>query len=762
MWIKLQVTNSANPIFVNASYVPPNAPVSYTNALRKYIVNVAQEIQSAHSNAVMYIAGDFNRMNLDDIELFCDVSSLPSPPTRGDARLDIVLSNKPQLIETVVCFDSKVDSDHKAVLVSPLKKQKSQKSPRCFRLVNSFGHKKLEILLSDGKFAKDVYNASVDTAAETLEEKVLNCFVESFPLRRVMMSSRDPSWITPKIKWLLEKKKNAKRKGQHRKARRLDDKVREAKMRSFSRCETNSKQWWNKMDSINHRKYDKKSINFNELQPYDVNHELARRCGMVDDESRRVVPHFDTQVESAPEISINEVCHILRTCKRTSHSLNGIPAFVYQRYWNFLAPHYLYVWNLSLKKGIFPKCYKKADIIPLPKIRNPKTVKDIRGISVTPIAARLFERVVHRRWISDGILYRGDVHQFAYKKGLSTTDFLLCLQHFILSNLDKRAVDGVHVVAADFSMAFERVDQEIAAMNYAKFIDSQNVAKWLYDFTVGRAQRLVWHDTPCDYLAIERGCSQGTVGGPSVFSMFTDDIQALDASSVILKYSDDMCCISPCFKEPSDFEKNIFFNEIDHFYLLARQKGLCINKEKTKHIRFCLNNVPFCKCAPFLNTCSSVSELKILGLTFQDNCLFDKHCNILLSYLRSLLFLFKDLKLKCVPLRDISRCFDAIVLSRIRYGITVYGSDRGTLKRIDSFLEKCYTKGYCSTRIFAEDILKSEDQKQLAKILSNVRHPLRQYLISQRKERTTRHKFWSTKPRTRSKTFANSFCNRVL
>ena len=42
-------------------------------------------------------------------------------------------------------------------------------------------------------------------------------------------------------------------------------------------------------------------------------------------------------------------------------------------------------------------------------------VNQIRGISITSIAARLFERIVHRKWISQNILLRSDHLQFAYK-----------------------------------------------------------------------------------------------------------------------------------------------------------------------------------------------------------------------------------------------------------------------------------------------------------------------------------------------------------
>ena len=122
---------------------------------------------------------------------------------------------------------------------------------------------------------------------------------------------------------------------------------------------------------------------------------------------------------------------------------------------------------------------------------------------------------------------------------------------FILSRLDKRSVDGIHVVAVDFSAAFDGVDQEIAAMNYTKFIDSQLISKWLYNFTIDRMQRLVWRDTPCDYMLIERGCSRG----PSIFSMLTDDVQANNPSCSVFKYSDNMRCVIPCLTHPSNVEK---------------------------------------------------------------------------------------------------------------------------------------------------------------------------------------------------------------
>ena len=761
MWIKVEAEN--NPIFINASYAPPNATMSYMASLTDYIATEVERIQRTFPKAVIYIAGDFNRMNLEDIELSCCVSPLLSPPTRGDATLDIVLTNRPNLFEGITCFVPKVETDHMGVLVFPRKKNKPERYPCYFRLYNSFGHRKFQSLIADPNFNngntfKDG-NTELDIMAESLEKNIQNCLQECFPLRKVIMSSKDPVWLTPKMKWLLKKKRTAIRKGQHRNSQRIDDKIKTGKMRFF--CETTCKDWWKRMDSISHRKQDSKSINYKAFQPEALNQLLAQRSKRQADEVRKPAPNFvhDSKV---PTLYLESVCKVMQTCKRTSPGPSGIPHFIFRDYWSVLAPHYLKVWNLSLKMGTFPQCYKEANVIPVAKVKNASDVKDVRGVSVTSIAARLFERIVHHRWISIGILTRGDTLQFAYKKGLSTIDHLLCLQFNILSHLDLKSVDGVHVLSVDFTKAFDTVEPEIAAMTYSDFINSSTIAKWLYNFTVNRTQRLVWNNVPCNFESIDIGCSQGTVGGPNIFSMLTDNVRASNPSCKILKYSDDMCCTIPCMKAPTEKEKATLHEEVTNFMYTVKSKGLSVNTTKTKLIRFCLNRFPVCDCVPSVTSFPNAADMKILGLTFQEDCQFTKHGSQMLSHLRRVLYFFKDLKLRNVSLTDLHRLFDSIVVSRIRYGISVYGADHRVLKKVDSFLDKCFAKGFCATRVSAYELLTCEDQRLMHSILDNLQHPLRPYILSRMKTRTTRQGFCRTKPRTNTVTFLNSFCNRIL
>jgi hypothetical protein len=606
-----------------------------------------------------------------------------------------------------------------------------------------------------------IYTSDVNAAADLLDNLILKCFLEAFPLRKVTMSNRDPAWLTPVVKWLLLKKKAAKRKGNMRNVEKLEQCIGAAKLNRHLALQ-GSKQWWNKIDFITHRKQDGKTIKHQAFDPEILNVQFAQRCKFLEDETRGPYPKFNTTESQPPLLTLREVEQVLKTCKRTSPGPGEIPYFVFRDFWMVLAQHFLHVWNLSLQTGIFPQCYKRANIIAIPKVKHAKEMKQLRGVSVTSIIARLFEKVVYRRWISENTLTRSDPFQFAYKKRLSTVDYLLTLQYLVLKSLDSLDIDGVHVVAVDFSMAFDRVNQEIASLQYSKFIDSSFISRWLYNFTIERIQRLAWQGRHCDYLQIDRGCAQGTVCGPSIFSMLTDDITCLNPTCHILKYSDDMSCIVPCNKSPNDCDRERLKEEINNFCEQAEQKGLHINYDKTKQIRFCLNYSPDCKCLAMSTDFGEESELKILGVTFQTNCRFTQHTKKLLSHLRSLLYLFKDLRLKQVSPKNINKIFDALIVSRIRYAISVYACDNNALKKIDAFLEKCYIKKYSTTRISIHDILNEEDQRLMTNILCNPRHPLRPVLLTQRKTRHTRHNFYGSIRKTNTKIFLRSFCNRVL
>ncbi|MEL7308589.1 MAG: reverse transcriptase family protein, partial [Pseudomonadota bacterium] len=562
----------------------------------------------------LLIGGDFNRISLQELIIDTGLSVLDSPPTRGEARLDLLLTNKPELINRVSTFEASAGSDHLGLIASPKYKLPPVRRLQHFRYFSHHGHKKLNDSLSHLDFSS-LYNITdPNEAAEWLEMSIGQCFTNSFPIKRVCMSNRDPSWITPKIKWLINKKKLAIRRHQYTKAEQYDKRIKTARIDSLKQHGT--KAWWDSIDAMTHRKHDKNKLVDHAFTPDQLNKDLATRCALKTNETRETPPRFQLEGHEIPNLSLHEVANAIRKCKKTSSGPSNIPYFLFKDYWDILAQHYHYVWNLSLENGTFPRCYKRADVIPIPKVKNAKRLEDVRGVSITSIAARLFEKLVHQRWITPNIIELGDPHQFAYKPGLSTSDCLLTLQHFILSSLDLPEVDGVHAAMIDYSKAFDRVNQEKAATLQRLFIKSPFIQKWLYDFSIERQQRLNWNGSLSRFLPVDRGCSQGTVGGPGIFSMYTDDVRAMNNTSAIFKYSDDTTCLTRCMKVPSLNDKNVFSSEIMYLIEKTKNRDLDVNVKKSKHIRFCLNKHPFCQCHNEEEKLETVDDVKILGIIF--------------------------------------------------------------------------------------------------------------------------------------------------
>jgi hypothetical protein len=600
---------------------------------------------------------------------------------------------------------------------------------------------------------------NVDKAADFIDDNITTCVSTAFPTRIVNMSDRDPHWMTPKLKWKIQRRKKAKRRRDATQCEKLDQEIHKAKINSINKMGT--KQWWKTVDTITHRRITNKVINKGVINPFQLNIDLAK-LSSSDQVNKGEVNQLETKNERPPVIALHEVVEVMQKCQKTSAGPYNLPYFVYKEFWDLLSLPYQYLWNLSLEQAQFPSRYKKANIKAIPKCNNAATVNNIRGISITSIASRMFERIVHKKWITPSIVELGDPMQFAYRPKISCIDCLLTLQHQLLSLLDEKNIDGIHAILLDFSKAFDRVNQTKAALTYCNFIRSSHVRNWLFDFSITRSQRLIWENEDLPFLPIDLGCSQGTVGGPNIFSMLTDDLRAYDSQSVVIKYSDDTTSLTPCFTAPTENQTHFLINEEKHLRKWAKEKGLTINETKSKHLRFCLNHQPLCSCNTQNMQLEHVAEATILGVTFQSNCRFKKHVKRIIATLKSTLYFIKDMKLHGYSNKETDIIFESLIISRIRYGISVYGCDYEAIKTLDNFLIKCYDKGYYSHQIRATDIRNEEDLRIFQNITQNSKHPLHNYIVSRYTSSRTRSKQSYLRPHVRTITFHRSFCNRIM
>jgi hypothetical protein len=71
---------------------------------------------------------------------------------------------------------------------------------------------------------------------------------------------------------------------------------------------------------------------------------------------------------------------------------DNIPNWILKELSHIIVKPICAIFNSSLREGTVPSCWKKADVIPVPKITpvsNP--TEDLRPIALTPILAKLLE-----------------------------------------------------------------------------------------------------------------------------------------------------------------------------------------------------------------------------------------------------------------------------------------------------------------------------------------------------------------------------------
>ena len=121
---------------------------------------------------------------------------------------------------------------------------------------------------------------------------------------------------------------------------------------------------------------------------------------------------------------------------------------------NVLAHCLIVVFRQLLRMGSFATCWRQANVTPILKGPPYSSVANYIPIAIISVLSKMFESV-HLGGFKER---RGAflTTQFAYRKGLGTSDALLCMSHALQSALESG--QEARRVQIDFSTAFNRVN----------------------------------------------------------------------------------------------------------------------------------------------------------------------------------------------------------------------------------------------------------------------------------------------------------------
>ena len=330
--------------------------------------------------------------------------------------------------------------------------------------------------------------------------------------------------------------------------------------------------------------------------------------------------------------------------------------------------------------------------------------------------------------------------------------------HHVTRMLETNAY--VRCLLIDFSKAFDVVDHVVLIDKISKLKLPKCVLNWLISFLVGRNHTTKTAGIESSSLPINLSIVQGSAIGPTLYIILESDLKPLSQVNIVFKYADDTNLLVP---EHTDVQLN---EEYEAIKLWAVRNRMIINVSKTKEIVFRRSNPRGCSVdLPVLQAIEKLKESKLLGVIFSGSFHFDSHVNYILKICSQRSYLLRKLRDQGLTLNQLNVVFDAIILSRITYGVCAWSGflSMELIGRIDAFFKRMFKYGFCNCLITFRDLSGCYDSA-LFKNMLNSHSCIHQLLPPEKNEimqlRPRGHKF--TLPTCSSTLYKASFVNRCL
>ena len=293
-----------------------------------------------------------------------------------------------------------------------------------------------------------------------------------------------------------------------------------------------------------------------------------------------------------------------------------------------LAYYLTHIYNLSLRTGVVPKCWKKKRITPLFKKGDVDDVNNYRPISILPVTMKIFEKIVHYQ-ISEFLETNNIISDFqsGFRNGHSTDTAVSCVSDYILEEVAKKNYVGA--VLVDLKKAFDTVDHLILLKKLYCYGIRDVPFDWFKSYLSCREQCSVVDDVKSSFMDEGKyGVPQGSVLGPLLFLIYINDIfDCISSKTFCHLYADDTVIIQSA-KSPEDLKSGL---EMQLEYLSAwfYCNKLSVNTGKTEVIFFGRKQkVNECKDLPPLSfqNCEikPKSDVKYLGVVFDEGLTWEK------------------------------------------------------------------------------------------------------------------------------------------
>ena len=363
--------------------------------------------------------------------------------------------------------------------------------------------------------------------------------------------------------------------------------------------------------------------------------------------------------------------------------------------------------------------------------------------------------------------------QWAYRRGYSTE---LLLAH--LTETWRKAVDsGLKVAVAfiDFKKAFDSVSHPILEHKLQNdFAIGGSLLTWLKSYLRDRTQYTVVNGKESSIAKITYGIPQGSVLGPTLFALFTNDLPENVESGNVYMYADDTTLYR--IGDSADEVVSTLNKALSELYEWCIANQLTPHPQKSEVMLLSRQRIIGPLAPVFLGdqTIKWVKKTKLLGMVIDENLSWNEHISELkLTYVNKLNLVKTSRFLPTSVLLDL---YFKVILPSITYALVVWGgcSNKENFKSLERLHCRAARIIYKLPRYMPlEDVLskvgwntlffyyKTAILKLICKIIKNVTPNSMSDLVSRREcNYSLRAKYQLSAPRFNTKTLKLSITYR--
>lgn len=342
--------------------------------------------------------------------------------------------------------------------------------------------------------------------------------------------------------------------------------------------------------------------------------------------------------------------------------------------------------NKTLVMGVFPELLKYSNIKLIHKSGDRKKLENYRPISLLSNISKIYEKVIYRRIYEFVTKYNIiSNRQNAYTKNKTTTRAIYEVLEEILKGINEDS--ETVAVFMDLSKAFDSVNYNKLFIKLERMGIRGVTLDLIKSYLTNRKQRVVEDGSGVadfsDWGEVRRGVPQGSILGPLLFILYTNDVPLITDHLTTL-YADDTSVVVRSSSGDLAGEIGGIAAKFEDWF---SQNDLKLNLSKTKFVKFSYFKPEKTTVSIGGNEYIFNDYTKFLGVCVDSQLNWREHIDGLARGVSGFAYALRTV-VSSIDRAAALTAYYSYVESRLRYGIVIWGAS-GDVSRLFVLQKMC-------------------------------------------------------------------------